>query len=338
MRLTAILCNYNHAAYLPQAITAMVTSQRPPDELIIVDDGSTDDSRPIIETFAAQHASIRVIWHEKNQGWHAGMAHALEIATGDWIYSGAADDYVLPGFFSRAAEIVQQWPDAGIVCGAFRRILPDGVLIRRDELRGYPTPAWITPEQFRREPQCVWNSLSPAAIYARKSIELAGGFRRELGYWSDTFVIRVGGHRWGMAYFPEECMCFREMPAGMSGSGGRNTERIRDIVIHADRLMRSPEFASVFSPAEVDWWWQQIEPVLKGYLQAHVATQMDLALAPIIDLLLNPPNDSSGITRRLYWLCRKTLAAAYRPARWLVSHTRAKSTWMGILAERATGS
>ena len=49
--MSVLLCNYNDAHYLPDSLTAICTQTRPPEEVVVLDDGSTDDSLEIIEEF-----------------------------------------------------------------------------------------------------------------------------------------------------------------------------------------------------------------------------------------------------------------------------------------------
>jgi len=71
--LTAGFPNYNHSHYLPQAIEAILSQSRPPDEFIIVDDASTDNSVEIIESYARQDSRLRLVRHEHNQGAVASL-------------------------------------------------------------------------------------------------------------------------------------------------------------------------------------------------------------------------------------------------------------------------
>ena len=53
--LSAVVPNYNHGALLPRALGALLAQGRPPDEIVVVDDGSTDDSLNIPAGFAARY-------------------------------------------------------------------------------------------------------------------------------------------------------------------------------------------------------------------------------------------------------------------------------------------
>jgi len=64
----AVVPNYNHARLIPEAIAALQAQTRPFDEIVVVDDGSTDDSIAVITRLAEADPRIRLIPHERNQG------------------------------------------------------------------------------------------------------------------------------------------------------------------------------------------------------------------------------------------------------------------------------
>src|SRR5688572_8100484 len=99
LTLSAVMPSYNHAKYLPSAIESVLNQTRAPDEFLILDDASTDHSVEIIEAYAARFPSIRFVRNERNQGVIAAHQRLFEMATGDFLYSGAADDQRYPHFF-----------------------------------------------------------------------------------------------------------------------------------------------------------------------------------------------------------------------------------------------
>src|SRR5580704_16204019 len=100
--LSVILPNYNHARYLPRAIGAIAGQSRKPDEFIIIDDGSTDDSREVIAACQRDFPGLSVLFNPQNLGAIPTLQRGLEIARGKYIYFAAADDNILPGFFETA--------------------------------------------------------------------------------------------------------------------------------------------------------------------------------------------------------------------------------------------
>jgi glycosyltransferase involved in cell wall biosynthesis len=66
--LSVVLPNYNHAKLIGRALEALLAQGRAADEIIVIDDGSTDDSVSVIDRFAAGAPSIRVLQNANNTG------------------------------------------------------------------------------------------------------------------------------------------------------------------------------------------------------------------------------------------------------------------------------
>src|SRR5262249_48949821 len=115
--LSVVLPNYNHAEYLPRALDALLSQEQPPDETIVVDDNSTDGSRDVVARYAAKNPSIRLLLNDRNVGVIPTLSRGLGEARGQFVYFGAADDYVLPGFFEAAIAALHNYPQAGLFFG-----------------------------------------------------------------------------------------------------------------------------------------------------------------------------------------------------------------------------
>src|SRR5665213_1517564 len=90
--ISAIIPNYNSIEFLPKAIQSLLNQEEAFSEIIIVDDGSIDNSVEVIQLLIQEHPSIRLIRHEHNQGVCAALNTGIQSATGDYILLGAADD------------------------------------------------------------------------------------------------------------------------------------------------------------------------------------------------------------------------------------------------------
>jgi glycosyltransferase involved in cell wall biosynthesis len=89
--ISLIVANYNNAPYLKAFIHSVLHSTRLPDEWIIIDDGSTDDSRAILERYAGV-PFLNCIFLPKNQGFTSALNLALQSASGDYIARADPDD------------------------------------------------------------------------------------------------------------------------------------------------------------------------------------------------------------------------------------------------------
>src|SRR5688572_14043909 len=102
--LSVAISNYNHAHYLPDALEAILSQSYPAMEVIVIDDASTDNSVDVIERFARQNRSLRLIRNSSNMGVLHNANKLLGMVSGEYFYSAAADDRVLPGFFAKSME------------------------------------------------------------------------------------------------------------------------------------------------------------------------------------------------------------------------------------------
>ena len=89
--LSVIVPVYNVEKYLARCIDSILSQSYQSLEIILVDDGSTDSSGQICDTYAAKYRQIKVI-HQKNQGLSAARNAALKIARGEYYSFIDSDD------------------------------------------------------------------------------------------------------------------------------------------------------------------------------------------------------------------------------------------------------
>lgn len=302
--LTVILCNYNHAAYIDRAIAAILNQSRPPDELIIVDDASTDHSLQVIEPWAEKNPRVQLLRNEENLGFHGSARRAIDAATGEYLYSAAADDYVLPGFFAAVMDCCERFPTAPVASAKVVTALPDGTRVRTDGYPRFHEAIFLTPARYLDEclrPEAPTHSLSSATIYRREALLSIGGWKTELGSWADTFAIRALGLKDGFCYIPHESVVWVIQPEGISQSTGRNSIRALQQIERAARLMRLSEFASVFPQDYVRDWEQSMRTAL-----------MRQQLQPIMDAYQTVQDECRRTGERATWSERIVLAIVRR--------------------------
>lgn len=258
--LSAVMPNYNHAMYLPQAIEQIVGQTRPPDEFLIWDDASTDESRSIIEHYAQRHSVIRPLFSAKNLGVIEAHRRLFEEAQGDYIYAGAADDIRFPRFFERTMEMAAQYPQAGLISTHFAIGDEAGETLGVMRVRNWQEPCYVTPEQVLSgylERESPAHSLCTSTVYRRIALREMGWYRPELGHWGDTFSARAVALRYGMCYVPEVLAMWRRLDSSFSGVTREDTEKTLDLISRAVQLMRSPSFADIFPKEHVCRWEQR---------------------------------------------------------------------------------
>src|SRR5215813_8252635 len=116
------VANYNHGHYLDGALRAILEQSVAPDEVIVLDDCSTDNSVQVIEKFASTHPTVKFVRNEQNRGvvWVANRL--LSLASCDYFYCAAADDLVSPNFLEHSMRMLTAYPQAAF-CSTISRVL-----------------------------------------------------------------------------------------------------------------------------------------------------------------------------------------------------------------------
>jgi glycosyltransferase involved in cell wall biosynthesis len=125
-RVSVILPVYNHAAYVTEALDSVRAQTLPDWELIVIDDGSTDDSRAVLQRYVdtAQDPRIR-LYLQDNAGSHAAINRGLSLARAPYLAILNSDDRFAPTRLERLLALAQQHPGELLAVTAVR--LVDGV-------------------------------------------------------------------------------------------------------------------------------------------------------------------------------------------------------------------
>jgi len=116
MKISIAMCTYNGAAFLPAQLQSIMAQSRPPDEIVICDDASTDNTRTLLQDFAAK-SSIPVTLHfnEQNLGSVKNFERAITLCTGDVIALSDQDDVWRNDKLERFETVLNSSPTAGLV-------------------------------------------------------------------------------------------------------------------------------------------------------------------------------------------------------------------------------
>lgn len=242
---SAVVPNYNHAKLAPRCLDALLRQPLPPDEIIVIDDASTDDSVQVLEGYARTHARIRFLRNPKNSGVCATLNRGLAEARHDHIGFFAADDEVLPGLFEKALPWLARHPESGFVTGVCRwqchatgnSWLYGSTMPKQP---GYLAP----PDLVRLARTGQLQVPAQPAIYRKDALIKAGGWRPELRWFTDWFGTWTVGFRHGICFVPEELSIFHLYPTSYYHSAESKTQRL-ETLDRVLRLLESAEFSDV---------------------------------------------------------------------------------------------
>jgi alpha-1,3-rhamnosyltransferase len=169
---TVIISSYNHAPYIEASILSVIRQTYRPVELLVIDDGSTDDSVQRIEALRQAYGfDFRV---QKNQGLTRTLNEAIERARGAFIAPFGSDDIMLPDRLSLQMAYLADKPEVGICAGNIELMNADGT----PYVKKHPKP----PPSFRRlDFEDVFLERKPFApaptlLIRKEALQKVGGF------------------------------------------------------------------------------------------------------------------------------------------------------------------
>jgi glycosyltransferase involved in cell wall biosynthesis len=228
--LSVVLPNYNHARLVGRALAALLGQQRPADEIVVVDDGSTDDSVAVIERIAATAPAIRLLRNAKNIGVIPTLQRGLEAARGKYVYFAASDDWVFPDFFARALRRLEADPGLGLFCG--EAMLVDGRTDRpfavrpavRPRMSAGPLSAATVNTLLRSSDNWI---LTGSSVLRRDCVTWGGGFDARLTTAADGLLARKIALRYGLYFEPRTVATWVVLPNSASRQTARDLEHAR---------------------------------------------------------------------------------------------------------------
>jgi len=201
------MATYNGAEFIAASLDSVLGQTSPAEEVIVVDDGSTDDTAALVDAYSD---SVTVI-HQHNQGAPAAFNRAIAAARGDYVALAADDDIWEAQKLELQREILAGDPDVDIlvghmvvfgwVTGEFRRP-PGRGRLDRDTLRR---------AQF--EGSCL---AAPTALIRRGLFGRVGGFRDDLPAEDYEFWLRALRHGAAFHYDPRPVVRYRQHEGNQS--------------------------------------------------------------------------------------------------------------------------
>lgn len=110
------MCTYNGARYLEEQLESIASQSQPPDEIVICDDGSTDHTCEIIETFSSKREGL--VRFQKNihrLGYTKNFEKAISLCKGDIIFLSDQDDVWLPKKVEKVSHVFAEEENCGLV-------------------------------------------------------------------------------------------------------------------------------------------------------------------------------------------------------------------------------
>lgn len=188
---TALLCNYNHAHYLEEALENVLSQSVKFDQIIFVDDCSTDHSRSLLQDFKTRDSRIELLFLEKNIGVVAAVNKALPLVKSTYFCQLAVDDKYNHCIVEYASNAFQLHPSAGMAIGNTSTIWPDGTLIKYHR-HPFVDKRLITVEDVvQKGKKQVFTFLGAGCIFNKEAYVQAASHLPELAWYADWFTYMI---------------------------------------------------------------------------------------------------------------------------------------------------
>lgn len=207
---SVIIPTYNHQRYLSVAIDSAISQNIQPLEIIVIDDGSTDNTREIVKKYQ------RIQYHfQKNSGPSAARNHGARIATADYLIFLDSDDALLPDAIEKHIECISYSPGAAMVSATFVTIAPDGSTFKNSQ----PHPGPSSPNHYESLLERNYIGMPASALLNRKTLISIGGFDESLSGCEDYDLYLRITRNFFTAYHHNVIAHYRKGQAGLSTNG-----------------------------------------------------------------------------------------------------------------------
>ena len=225
-----IIPNFNQGGSIAETIESILSQTVLPDEIVVIDDASTDDSVEIIRSLSSEVPILRLIRNEKNRGVCYCMNLGTKEAQSDLIIYRAADDVFIQNAISNAQKAFQTYPHASIACGETIFFQDELTYGTRETLALADQTTFFPPDKLMECWQSDFNLPSSACITRRNAVLSVGGFKEKARWHADWFCLTTIAMRDGLTFIPHPITGFRLSATSYGNSNLLNRKAQRTVL------------------------------------------------------------------------------------------------------------
>jgi hypothetical protein len=195
-RIDVFIPCYNYGCFLSQCVNSVLGQEGVDVRVLVIDDASPDNTAEVGAALARENPRVNVIRHSTNKGHISTYNEGIDWASADYMLLLSADDYLLPGALSRAADLMDAHPEVGFTFG--------NVIELSDSGNERPTKSIIDNDSDKRileghefiELSGVHNQVATCSAVVRTELQKRlGGYRHELPHAGDVEMwLRFAAH------------------------------------------------------------------------------------------------------------------------------------------------
>jgi glycosyltransferase involved in cell wall biosynthesis len=210
MTSSAVVPVYNAAAYIRETLDSLLGQERALDEIIVIDDASTDNTCVIVEQVAALNPRVKLHRFSSNQGVSAARNFGIQAASGEWILFLDGDDIAAETLLARQLQRANELADEGygkviLLHSAYQQIDEAG-----KKISGVTRWQQVSPKEVFGYFLLRNHIITTSGVLARREALLeAGGFNPELRYAEDWDLWLRLAQRGAFGYVDEPLVLVR---------------------------------------------------------------------------------------------------------------------------------
>jgi len=223
-KISIIIPNYNHGQLIKDSVLSTYQQSIPPDEILVIDDGSTDDSLEILEKLESEVPILRVISCTHNQGTlRAGMIGVRE-SKHELLILRAADDILPINAIKHAKDAFLRYPESKIAFGDLIFFHENPLLGTLESLSLSKETAFFSSEKLIEFLKSDLNLLEPSCVVSKSALLEAGGLFEEAKWYSGWLCFVSIALKYGFTYIPHALNTFRLNPQSYGTANLRDLE------------------------------------------------------------------------------------------------------------------
>ncbi len=226
--ITVLLAVYNGQQYLREALDSILAQTFTDFEFLIIDDGSTDLTLPILREYEKRDPRIRLV-SRPNKGLTNTLNEGLSLARGEFLARMDADDFAMPARFEKQIAYLREHPDCVLLGSRVLLMDPDGLPIR--EMCLERTHEQIDSAHLNRG----WPIVHPATMMRMSALSQIGGYRDEFNTLEDLDLFLRLAEVGQLANLPELLLRYRQHFASVTHSKEEKQNQIRQAIYDQTR-------------------------------------------------------------------------------------------------------
>ena len=175
-QVSVVIPVYQAESFIGSTLASIAVQTRLPDEVVVVDDGSTDRTVEVVRAFSLEHTELNIrLVRASHCGPGAARNRGVQMANGTWIAFLDSDDLWMPTKIEYVLKVIEQNPDSNFICHNEKTRRLNGTEQETNYIHGLALDRPLFPQIY------IKNYFSTSAVVCRRDLLLVhGGFSETL--------------------------------------------------------------------------------------------------------------------------------------------------------------